>query len=356
MFNLAWDDPANPNDGNKREAFLYWAKRQGYNMLSITNHYSNSNGTNGVALWPLNASEYAEAEAILNDLAEKGFLVHPFAGFFGKDRPYPTNAADQIRYIKYTLARFGPYWNVLLNVAGPEPNNGDWMSSEDVSRLGTEIKKHDVFGHLLGVHNRDGDDPYQASTWSSYVTLQHEITSLEEYGAYLRKAHTGSKPVYAHETLWVGNTLQPSWTLTDLRKYMWVTLMSAAAYNAGDMTSNSSSGFSGSMELADKIQDRHDIPKVIWDFFETVPFYRMTPCPELVSAGYCLAEVGQEYLVYLDTTQSVNVQVANGPYHVDYINAQDPTKKEPGSQTINGQNLTPPSGGDDWVVHLYKGR
>ena len=36
-------------------------------------------------------------------------------------------------------------------------------------------------------------------------------------------------------------------------------MMSAAALNFGDMNGDSSSGFSGTLNLADKIQSRHDI-------------------------------------------------------------------------------------------------
>jgi hypothetical protein len=47
------------------------------------------------------------------------------------------------------------------------------------------------------------------------------------------------------------------------------------------------------MDLADRFQERHDIIGKVWDFFESVPFWRMTPRPELVDNGYCLAEAGR---------------------------------------------------------------
>ena len=53
------------------------------------------------------------------------------------------------------------------------------------------------------------------------------------------------------------------------------------------------------MDLSDKVQSRHDIVTMVWDFFESIPFYRMSPRQDLVSAGHCLAEPGHRYLVYL---------------------------------------------------------
>jgi hypothetical protein len=131
-------------------------------------------------------------------------------------------------------------------------------------------------------------------------------------------------------------------------------IMSAATINFGDMEGTSSSGFSGSMDFADKIQSRHDIIKQVWDFFETQRFYRMNPSPNLVNNGWCLAEPGREYLVYLQSRGSVSVTLSNAPYQVEWINAQDIADKRIGTMTTNGQNLASPTTGDDWMLHLYK--
>ena len=131
--------------------------------------------------------------------------------------------------------------------------------------------------------------------------------------------------------------------------------MSAVALNFGDQKGTNSSGFSGSMEPADAIQSRHDVVKKVWDFFETIPFYRMNPCQDLVTnkTGYCLAEVGKQYLVYLPSKGSVNVSVASGTtYKVTWINAQNTTDQRAAGTTSNGQGLTSPNEGDDWVLYL----
>jgi len=367
FFAKNWDDPANPNDGNKRKAFLDWAGPQGYNTLSVASHYLNRNapgrgaGWDTPDLWPLNAAEYREMEVILNDLAARRIMIFPFAGFFGKSSDFPTDAAGQSRYLKYTLARLGPYWNVLLNVAGPEPLLDNYLSGADINRLGAEIRNKDVFGHLLSVHNATGDDPFRDQAWHSYGTLQGpKTTSLSALSVGLLRNHHASKPLYAQETLWSGNQHHPNYSDAQLRKNAYVIHMSAAALNFGDMDSNlsdgpqgnSSAGFSGSMDLAQRLQGRHDIVRRVWDFFETVPFYRMSPRQDLVSAGYALAEPGQRYLVYLPSRGGVNVAVTGGPYAVQWINAQNTADRRGAGSTSNGQGLASPGDGDDWLVSL----
>ena len=108
------------------------------------------------------------------------------------------------------------------------------------------------------------------------------------------------------------------------------------------------------MELADMRQPRHDIIKKVWDFFETIPFYRMRPRQDLVSMGYCLAEEGARYLVYLDSGGSVDATIGDGQYSVQWINAQNTSDQRAGKPTSDGRNLTSPGDGDDWLLYLVR--
>ena len=85
-------------------------------------------------------------------------MVYPFAGFFGQASDYPLDPAEQEIYVRYTIARLGPYWNMLFNVADPEPiavpdRFNHTMPADVINRLGRLVQKHDVFGHPLSIHN-----------------------------------------------------------------------------------------------------------------------------------------------------------------------------------------------------------
>lgn len=354
-----------------RTAFLDWAQAQGYNMLAIASHYLNRNeagrglGWNTPNLWDgpartLHAEEYQEMEVILNDITARRMMAFPFSGFFGKSSDFPTNHADQELYLRYTLARVGPYWNLVFNIAGPEPlllgdelKYQNAMSTNDISRLGTLIKSLDVFGHLVTEHNVTEFNAFSNQVWETYTTLQGPKTTNRTSLATGVLGYHVAKPLYALELLWPGNTLgHPVYTDTDIRKNGFVLMMCAAALNFGDMDGNSSSGFSGSMDFADKIQSRHDIIKKVWDFFETKQFWRMKPRPDLVNKGWCLADPGREYLVYLQSTGTVSIVVSNGPFTVQWINATNTLDQRSGGPTTNGSNLASPTNGQDWLVHL----
>ena len=350
----------------KRKAFLDWAQKQGYNMLSVASHYLNRDtqgrgrGWRTPDLWPPDAGEWRKAEAILNDLAERRIMVYPFAGFFGQSSDFPTDRAEQVLYIKYTLARFGPYWNVLFNVAGPEPRIKakafqNAMSVTDINRLGRTIGELDVFGHPISIHNPSGDDPHKNEDWLDFVTLQGwKGTNLPDVYKGMLKNHHPAKPLYAQEVFWPGNVYHKISDKADIRKKAFVLMMAAAAINYADMDGNSSTGFSGNMELSERNQTNHDIVGKVWDFFETIPFYRMTPSPETVDKGFCLADEGRCCLVYLPDGGTVNVNVRAGSYTVAWINAQNTSDRRRSGTTNDGKNLSAPDGGDDWLLFLSR--
>jgi hypothetical protein len=372
FFARNWDDPANHADGEKRTAFLDWLQEQGYNLLSIGSHYLNRNapgrgaGWETPRLWPLDAAEYRQMEAILDELARRKILVFPFAGFFGRDGNFPQDAGGRELYVNYTYARIGVYWNTLLNVVGPEPmlRGKPFFELPELARIGRMIQAANVFGKPLSVHNRTGSDEYRDEPWTNYGILQGPKTiERRQLSRGLLESHHPEKPLLAQETLWSGNInhikrFDRDYTNEELRKNAFVIHFSAAALVFADNDGDSSSGFSGTMDLHDRQQERHDVIKRVWDICATVPFGRLRPRQDLVTGehAYCLADPGRHYAVYLDRSAPVSVQLpaardTAGGYRVTWIDAQRGDRRD-GGTTRDGRNLTPPGGGDDWVLVL----
>ncbi|MDI1249840.1 MAG: DUF5060 domain-containing protein [Lacunisphaera sp.] len=302
-----------------RLAFLDWAHAAGYNMLSIASHYLNRNspgrgqGWATPQLWDDKTKnvlppEYSKAEAILDEVRERRFYVYPFAGFIGRSSQYPSDPADLELYIRYTLARFAPYWNVLLSVSGPEPlwkpeGYYNRMPFAEINRLGELIHRLDPFERLLSVHNASGDDPFRFYSWASYSTLQGgPAEKSDNYGAlhnFIFRNHTGGRPIYAQEVLWSGNYLHGGLTPDQVRRKALVMLFAASNINFADMDGDSSSGYSGTLDPADRHPAMHAAAKSAWDFFATIPFGRLRPVWDTAKRGVCLADGDREYWVYL---------------------------------------------------------
>lgn len=349
-----------PDD--KRARFLDWVEEQGYNTLSIASHYLNRDeetrgrGWRTPDLWPLNVTEFLKLESMLNELSHRRIMVFPAAGFFGRRSDFPGERSQQSLYIRYALARLGPYWNVMLNVAGPEPNMREniYLSPSEINRLGREIRHSDVFGHLLSVHNRAGNDLFRNSDWSTFSTVQGPKTrDRARLYQKLLATHNPVKPLYAQEVLWSGNLMgHPSYSNDDLRRNAYTIMMAAAALNFGDMKGDSSSGFSGSLELTQRNQERHDIIKRAWDFFETIPFRDLSPHPDLVVGGVCLAEPGRTFLVYCERSGDITVRLGRNRFSGEWIDAKKTSRRTPIPDLSGTVELMPPAGGDDWFLWL----
>jgi len=204
------------------------------------------------------------------------------------------------------------------------------------------------------VHNPTGDDLYRDEEWPDYGILQGpKTTDLKKLSKGLLENHRPNGALYAQETLWPGNKYHPDFGMEGIRKNMIVIMLSAATLNFADMDGNSSSGFSGSMDLSDRHQEWHDLAKKVWDFFETFSFYRMSPRQDLVSDGYCLAEEGQHYLIYIEEAKPIDVTIKAGTYKEKWIRATNFETIQT-IQTNNGKNLTPPDQESDWLVYLSR--
>lgn len=373
FFAENWDDPSSDADGNPRTKFLDWLQENKYNMLSIASHYTNRDqegrgrGWDTPKLWPLDVGEFRKMETILDELKERDITVFPFAGLFGVSGSWPSDHKEQELYIKYTLARIGHYPNIILSVSGPEPlihGNQERMKGamrfNDILRLGKLIDSLDVHDHILTVHNEtpatEYGDLFVDEPWYSLSTLQGPKTIVSDklYSGLSLTRHR-HKPAYAQETLWSRNKYHPQYTDDQLRKNTYAILFSGSILCFGDMNGDSSSGFTGSLDPDDCFKERHDMLNVIWDWFETIPFHEMTSRHDLVgNGGFCLANEGHEYYVYLESKGKVNLFLDYPiTFRSEWINAKNHKDKRPGPSVDKQHVFSSPDDGDDWILHVY---
>lgn len=370
FFATNWDDPEDDTDGNKRTIFLDWLQKNGYNMISVASLFTNRNdegrgrGWNTPKLWPLNLNEFKILELILDELNRRDIVVFPFAGFFGLRGEWPTIWKDQQLYLDYIMARIGHYPNIIYNVAGPEPFWAEYgyknaMRLNDIIRIGSYIKENDMHSHILTVHNEtratEYGDPFIDEPWCDMSTLQGPKTlNANSLFSGLIMNHRPTKLAYAQETLWTGNIYHPMYSDNQIRKNVFAILFSGSILNFADNNGNSSSGFSGTLDPKDVNQHYHDIVSRVHEWFENIPFHQMRARQDLVNNGFCLANEGVEYYIYLDKPGKTELYL-DYPYSFDarWINAQnfDDVRKD----TITNKTRTyhSPADGDDWILHVF---
>jgi hypothetical protein len=82
------------------------------------------------------------------------------------------------------------------------------------------------------------------------------------------------------------------------------------------------------------------------------------PSDHLVSAGFCLAEPGREYVVFLDEAQPVFVDLSGltSPARAEWFHPFTGERRDAGMVAGGKAMLTPPNGWNDVPVALHVGQ
>ena len=123
--------------------------------------------------------------------------------------------------------------------------------------------------------------------------------------------------------------------------------------NYADMNGNSSSGFSGSLSLEQKSPEIHEAIRQVWDFFESIPFYELKPHQDLIKNGYCLAEPGNYYLVYLPDGGGTVVNLGNNTFVANWIPGINTDEKQYIGE-FSGSSLFEAPDNHDWLLLLME--
>lgn len=352
-------------DASARTRFLDWVQDRGYNTLSIGSFLLNRDavgrgrGWLTPRLWPLSAGEYRAVESILDQLAKRRIVVFPFAGFFGRSAWFPTELRSQVAYIKYVSARLGAYWNLLYNVAGPEPllRVNPFMWKSELDKLGYLIRRYDPYGHLITIHNETGPNAFVHEEFIDFVTLQGPKTiDRRALGRQVLRQRLEGRPLYAQETLWPGNTLgHPRYTIDDIRKNAFVLQMCGATVNFADCEGNSSSGFTGSLDPGDAHEQWHDEIKKVWDLLDDLSIVELSPDPKVAGGRLCLSN-GRRFIVYVDNddgADSVVLAAPGGFYTGDWIDATGASDRRSASAEGPDPEFSVPGKGE-WLLCVEK--
>lgn len=358
----------------RRAAFYAWARGEGHHLLSVASHYLNRDapgrgrGWDTPRLWDAAArtvrpEEYARAEALLTEAGEQGLYIFPFAGFIGRASDAPATPEDRDAYFRYTVARFAPFWNVLFNIAGPEPLwfPGGYrppLDYAEINRLGGLLRRLDPFDRLRSVHNAEGDDPFRFLGWPTFSTLQggpvEKTADFRALHHWVFRNHTLDRPLYAQEVLWPGNSLHAPLTPDEVRRKALVLLFGGVgAINFADMDGDSSTGYSGTLDPAQRRPEHHVAIRAAWDFFETIPFGPLRPRWGGGLAGVWLADGQREFWAYFPSPRDSGLPAGTGPgWRGEW---RDPQGRLPPVKFLLAEQkrlAPPPDFRDDAVLHL----
>jgi hypothetical protein len=266
------------------------------------------------------------------------------------------------RYVRYMIARYAAYdvvWVVSGEydhpAAGPPPPS-------DYTYHGNVIYQRDPYRRPISIHPMVSSNEFGNDAWLTYVMLQsnHISFDYDEVHAAIINNRAYNKPVVDGEPEYLRQ--DTGITIDGWRKTAWSTVLAGGYFDTGyqhifwDPDNHYGYTHSGwNLHYPANMQGMAQM-KYLYDFFQKVEFWNMSLSDNLVTSGtaYCLANIGQEYVIYLPDGGSVNVDLsdATGTLDVEWYNPKDGTYYDDGTVTGGGrESFTPPFSGDA-VLHI----
>lgn len=270
----------------------------------------------------LNVAFFRDFDRLMLYLHQKGMVVHLMLQVQNKqvNWPDPRSEADD-RFWQYIVARYQAFGNVIWDVGKESKNLKRKTGSHDyvLERMAL-IREADAYGHLLTVHDveiRNAGTLSEPDVQADFVTDQ---VHMFDSGRYTREAirrlrNAGGKPYvnveYGYELAeeqlktYQGRTTA-SWD--NILKWTWAIYV-AGAYPCYYYDNTSWDLIKFEPEPKSWVRYR-----ALRDCLDTLPFNQMDADNELVERGFCLAKVGEVYLVYLPD---------GGDTHIDLSHLED---------------------------------
>ena len=317
----------------------------------------------GFDLQRFNVAFWQKYERMLRHARERDVVVSVIFFIGGQVLPTPFAAysEDERRYYRYGIARLAAFANVTWDLGNEHdfhrevPAWCDW--------LGPLVKEWDPYDHLLAAHNQIYRTPRRS--WNDLQLIQRWDSGQNAYllGERARQAATGRvipqiNEEYGYEDLWEAT---PGQRAADTRRRCAWEIAMAGCYQTTGETANRGVGFppdTGGGWVSGRGDDSMTMLRGyahLVDFFTSFEWWRLTPRNDLVrGGGFCLAEAGRLYAVYVPRPARVTLSLEPGHYQARWFNPR--TGQWTDAPVASGPRWTtpPPTDDGDWALLLRR--
>jgi hypothetical protein len=311
-----------------------------------------------------NLAVWRNLDRALDKLAKRGMVLIPFNLFGGTNgMPKIPTEADEDLFLRYWVARWSGFWNATFQ---PTSEWEEEFSEAHILRLGARLRELDGGRHLVSVHAlKAGSRRVQEAAWYDYHTVQDKLTdhNFARYWSSTRLLHAQvPKPVLAHEHLWEGNRYQKEAGLDphNLRRAAWVLTLAGAAINYADEVapprrhSHEEESYASRGAAMQPLGLTYPYLKILGDFIESLCWWEMKPASDVATPGFCLANPGKAYVVYLPEGGATVLTLPPGTYRANWLNPRDGKLGEPFAVEGGGQRKFQAPDENDWTLLLRK--
>ena len=301
----------------------------------------------------MNLAYWRHYDRVMTALADRGIQAHMLMKVYNKAVKWPERGSDEEKlFFRWLVARYAAYPNVIWDFSKEAHNEKDLGYKQGLLKF---VRAIDPYHHLTTVH--DDDQVNDAGAYDELNDFRADQQHEKWHEVILRQRARKAWPVvnvefgYEHGPGGLSdktyNVVQPP---EEVLRRAWEIQM-AGGYTAYYYT----------YTAWDVIRPL-DVPpgyayfKYFGDFWRATEYWTLEPSDKLVSAGWCLANPGREYVVFQNTAQPFKIEIAGArsPLTAEWFNPHTGKRTSAGSLKNGAATLTPPAdlGGAPLVFHV----
>jgi hypothetical protein len=301
-----------------------------------------------------NLAYWQHYDRVIDALFRRGIVAHVMAKVYNKQVNWPAKgSAEDDLYFRWLVARYAAYPNVHWDFSKEARNEKDLAYK--LSRLAL-FRQCDPYRRLLTTH--DDNAAYDRGTYDTLLDYRSDQQHSQWHETILARRAQRAWPAvnvefgYEHGPRGLDDkTYGKAQPPEEVCRRAWEISL-AGGYPVYYYT----------YTAWDVIRPQDTPPgyayfKRLHDCFETTAYWLMEPADSLVSEGYCLADRGQEYLVFLSRAAPFTLDLKDLPTARDAVWLQPFSgERAPAGRLQSGvHSLTPPANWKDAPVVLHVG-
>ena len=305
----------------------------------------------------MNLAYWKHYDRVIAALAQRGIQAHMLIKVYNKSVKWPARGSDdESLFFRTLVARYAAYPNMIWDFSKEAHNEKDVAYKQQRLRW---LRENDPYHHLTTVH--DDDKANDAGAYDELTDFRADQCHSNYHAVILRQRQRRDWPIanvesdYEHGPFGLEDkTYRGVHTPEETIRCAWEIAM-AGGYNAYYYT-----------YTAWDVVRPLDVPRgyafyqKFGEFWRATQYWLLEPADHLVSSGWCIAQPGKEYVVFLNEPKSFSLKIngAKSPLQAEWFNPHTGIRTDAGTLDNGTSSLSPPENWGDvpLVLHVSSAR
>jgi hypothetical protein len=303
----------------------------------------------------LNLKYWRHYDQVIDAMHRQGIQAHIFIKVYNKMVNWPArNSPEEEMYFRWLIARYAAYPNVIWDFSKESYNEKDKDYLKGKLKY---IRETDGYHRLLTVH--DDDVPYNRGDYDTLLDFHTDQGHEKIHDVVVQQRARKQWPVANVETAYeqgpggsTDKTYNVVQTPEETLRQAWEVAM-GGGYMAYYYT----------YTAWDVVRPRDTPPgyeyfRKFGEFWRSTQYWLMEPSDKLVSEGWCLANEGREYVVFLNKAKPFTLEIDKStvPLKATWFHPQTGKTEEAVLLGNGTASLSPPAdwGNEPLVLHVVE--